>query len=343
MASKSGSSEKFTTALKAQAEARQRQKAGVTQRDQSQSILQPDDVAGAYDAARVLFTTLGGKARPITRDDLLAFQATAQQLGKRFKGGITAKQVIDLSIPAALKRAHQQIHTGFPVTYKGGRVQFQTNAGPDSNHQRHMVTIEFMNYDACVASPAAPKDIVKQMLTGAIKMDCNCEDWRYRLRYIATKGKYAAGPWFESGFPKITNPLLHGVGCKHVLRIAQSIISSPTFKNYAIGMIANGRKSVERTVVNEKVKNMKAFRDAMKGESHRQRAIKTTEQKRAQRQAQPSHQRQVEARRAMRQAAAQKPAAQNRVTDAKFIQMLMQGGFSQAAAQAALAAAKATT
>lgn len=343
MPAKAGTPERILTAAKAQAEARQRQKDGVTQRDSSKVILAPDDVAGAYDMARLLFTTLGGKTRPITRDDLLAFQATAKQLGKRFKGGITARQVIDLSIEAARKRAHRQIHTGYPVTYTGGRVQFQTNAGPDSQHQRHMVTIEFMNYDACVVSPVAPKDIVKQMLQGAIKMDCNCEDWRYRLRYIATKGKYAAGPWFESGFPKITNPLLHGVGCKHVLRVAKIILDSPTFKNYAIAMISKGRESVERRVAKEKVKDMKGFREALAKESHKQRAIKTTQEKRAQRQAQPSYQRQVAARKAMRDAAAAKPVAKQRVPDAKFIQMLLQAGFNEQAAQAALAAAKAAS
>lgn len=333
----------FTTAAKAAQEARSRQKAGVLQRDQSKVILAPDDVAGAYDAARVLFTTLGGKARPITMDDLKAFQATAQQLGKRFKGGITARQVIDLSMAEPLKRAHQQIHTGFPVTYRGGRVNFQTNAGPGSQHQRHMITIEFMNYEACVASPMAPKGVVKQMLGGPIKIDCNCEDWRYRLRYIATKGKYAAGPWFESGFPKITNPMLNGVGCKHVLRVAQVILASPTFKNYAIGMLEAGRASVERKNKTEKVKDMDAFRDALRKESHKQRAIKTTTEKRTQRQAQPSYQRQLEAQRAMRAKAAKKPAATIRVSDARFVQMLIQGGFSQAAAQAALAAAKAAS
>lgn len=332
----------FTTAVKAQQEARARHAESVREREQSRVILSPDDVAGAYDAARVLFTTLGGKARPITADDLKAFQATAQQLGKKFKGGITAKQVIDLSMPDALKRAHQQIHTGFPVTNRGGRVQFQTNAGPDSKHRRHMVVIDFMNFEACVASPVAPKDIVKQMLRGPIKLDCNCEDWRYRLRFIATKGKYAAGPWFENGFPKITNPLLHGVGCKHSLRIAQLILHSPTFKNYAIKMIAGARGTVERKAQNQKVKDMEAFRQAQAKESYKQRAIKTSQEKRAQRQAQPSYQRQLEAQRAMRAKAASKPAAQARVSDAKFIQMLMQGGFSQAAAQAALAAAKAT-
>lgn len=333
----------FTTAAKAQQEARQRQQAGVQQRDQSPIILSPDDVAGAYDAARVLFTTLGGKPRPITYDDLKAFQATAQQLGKKFKGGITARQVIDLSMPGPLKRAHQQIHTGFPVTYRGSRVQFQTNAGPDSQHQRHMATVEFMNFEACVASPAAPKDIVKQMLTGPIKLDCNCEDWRYRLRYIATKGKYAAGPWFETGFPKVTNPLLLGVGCKHVLRVAQLILHSPTFKAYAIKMISDARTSVERKTKSQKAKEMEAFREALSKENYRQRAIKTTAEKRAQRQAQPSYLRQVEARRAMREQAKKKSTAQIRVSDARFVQMLMQAGFSEAAAQAALAAAKATS
>jgi hypothetical protein len=340
MADEPGSAQRFISADKLQAHARQHQKAGVSQRDTSNQILAPDDVAGAYDAARILLTTLGGKPRPITRDDLLAFQATAKQLGKRFKGGITAKQVIDLSLPAARERARQQIHTGFPVTARGGRVTFQTNAGPESQSSHHMVVIEFMNFDACVASPVEPKNIVKQMLNGPIKLDCNCEDWRYRLRYMATKGKYAAGPWYESGFPKITNPLLLGVGCKHSLRVATLITSSPTFKTYATNLLTKARNSVERKKVNTHVKDMKDFANALKKESSRQKAIKTTEEKRAQRQAQPSYQRQVEARKAMKAAAAKKPIAQQRVPDAKFLQMLMQAGFSQAAAQAALAAAK---
>lgn len=340
MADKPGSEDRYVSAAKLQAEARQHLKVGVTQRETSKVILAPDDVAGAYDAARILLTTLGGRPRPITRDDLLAFQATAKLLGKRFKGGVTAKQVIDLSIPAARERARQQIHTGFPVTAKGGRVTFQTNAGPDSKSSHHMVVIEFMNFDACVVSPVEPKNIVKQMLAGPIKIDCNCEDWRYRLRYIATKGKYAAGPWFESGFPKITNPLLHGVGCKHVLRVATLINASPTFKNYAINLLSKARNSVERKLANTHVKDMRKFADGLKKESSRQKSLKTTEEKRAQRSAQPAYQRQVAARQAMKAAAAKKPIAQQRVPDAKFLQMLMQAGFSQAAAQAALAAAK---
>jgi hypothetical protein len=329
------------SAAKVQAYARQRLKEGVAQRDGSDVILAPDDVAGAYDAARVLLTTLGGQVRPITRDDLLAFQASAQQLGKRFKGGITAKQVIDLSMPIARQRTQRQIHTAFPVTAKGGRILFQTNAGPDSKHRHHTVTVEFLNFDACVASPVAAKSIVPQLLKGAIKIDCDCEDWRYRLRYMATKGKYAAGPWFETGFPKITNPLLHGVGCKHVLRVCVLITGSPTFKTHAIGLIDKARQSVERKVANVHVKNMKAFQDAARKESSRQRQVKTTGEKKAQRLAQPSYQRQLAARKKMREATAKKPVAQKRVPDAKFIQMLMQGGFSQAAAQSALAAAKA--
>lgn len=130
MADKPGSEDRYISAAKLQAEARQHLKVGVTQRETSKVILAPDDVAGAYDAARILLTTLGGRPRPITRDDLLAFQATAKLLGKRFKGGVTAKQVIDLSIPAARERARQQIHTGFPVTAKGGRVTFRRTPAP---------------------------------------------------------------------------------------------------------------------------------------------------------------------------------------------------------------------
>ncbi|APQ14628.1 hypothetical protein BJP27_24590 (plasmid) [Pseudomonas oryzihabitans] len=333
----------LVSAQAAQRETNAKHRAGVAQREQSGIILSPDDVAGAYDTSRVLLTTLGGKVRAITRDDLLAFQASARLLGKKFKGGITAKQVIDLSLPAPLQKAHREIHTATPFQYKGGRVKVQTNAGPGSQHRRHVVTVEFMNYEAAVASPAAASGIVKQMLIGPIKLDCDCEDWRYRLRFIATQGKYAAGPWFEHGYPKETNPLLMGVGCKHVLRVCQSIRSSPTFKSYATRMIEVGRQSVERRAVTTKVKDLKAFEKAHKGESHRQRAVKTSQQKRDQRAAQPSYQRQLQAARERRANSASKTAAKTPVSDAKFLANLRAMGFTDAQAQAALAATKSAT
>ena len=337
----------FQTSATAQKEARERLREGIDQRSKSKILLSPDEAGGDYDMARALVTSMGKQGlRPITYDDLKVFQANVRLLGKRFKGGITAKQVIDLSMPGPRERAQKQIHTAMPITYRGGRVMFQTNAGPDSKHKYHTVTVELMNYEACVASPIDPRKVVSELLKGKIKLDCGCEFWRYTLRYIATTGRYAAGPWFENSFPKQTNPMLLGVGCKHVLRVMQVISSSSTFKNYAVRMIEQGRTSVERTTRNTKLKEMQEFAKKHKSEDSRKRQIKTSADKKVQRQAQPSYQRQQAARKAhaeLNKQAKAKPAATKVVNETKQVAMMMESfGWTREQAMAAISASKAT-
>lgn len=270
------------SAAKLVADAKRFRDEGIAQRARSGILISPDELSGEYDASRLLATSFGGRGlRAITQDDLRTFRQLANELGQKFVGGITAKQVIDHSTPDARARAGKQIHTAIPVRYKGGRVTFTTNAGPESKHRRHSVVVDFMDYDACVVSPADSKKLASELVKGKIKIDCDCEDWRYRLRYIATVGRYAAGPWLESSYPKITNPLLYGVGCKHVLRVMVLVNQSPTFKLYASKMIDFGRKDVERKTKTIKVKEQDEFEKLLRKESYRQRQVKTTEEKRA--------------------------------------------------------------
>ena len=83
------------------AEARRRAAEELKQRKGATTILTPEDVRGEYDAGRLLMTTLGGAPRVLTNDDLRQFAHQAKQLGKRFTGGITARQVIDMSLAEA--------------------------------------------------------------------------------------------------------------------------------------------------------------------------------------------------------------------------------------------------
>jgi hypothetical protein len=269
---------------KALKEAVARHKSGVSDRSVSDILISPDEIAGAYDLQRNLLTTLGGNGhRPITPSDIEAFAATARLLGKKAIGGITAQRMLDTSMPGPRERAHKEIHTAIPIQARGGTVTFQTNAGPKSIHRRHMVRIVFLEFENCVVNPAEPKSAVTKMLKGKLKIDCNCEDWRYRLRYIATIGGWEAGPWFESAYPKITNPLLHGCGCKHALRVMTSILGSPTFKSYAIKMITDARTAVERVKSNNTVKAMKEYADKLAKESYRQRRVVSSDDKKAER------------------------------------------------------------
>jgi hypothetical protein len=189
------------------------------------------------DAAKLLFTTLGGQVRPITLDDLRQFEHNARKLGDRFKGGITARGVVDASLEIDRQRANKQIHTAVVMSAKAGLLHFVTNAGPDSEDVRHHVHVEFPAFASFAANPQDPKRLARAMLNGALKFDCDCGRFRFWFRFIATKGRFVHGR-LETGYPKIRNPGLTGVSCKHGLRVMQAVLTDPNALAQTAKMIA---------------------------------------------------------------------------------------------------------
>lgn len=220
------------------AESDRARKAETVQRAEARNILGTDTIRDKdISAAKLLMTTLGGELRAITRDDLETFAANVRKLGKRFKGGITAKGVIDFSLQVDRDRANEQIRTAVVVRAQAGRLHFITNAGPGSPDLRHHVHVEFPTFKALSASPQDPRKLAKTMLEGPLAFDCDCGRHRYWFRFIATKGGFAAGRP-ETGFPKIRNPKLVGVACKHALRVMPALLKDPTVRAQAAKMIA---------------------------------------------------------------------------------------------------------
>ena len=229
---------------------REREAAGKAPADKN-IILTEREVRGEWDASRVLFTTLGGQARPITAEDLATFRHNMRQAERRFKGGkgITARQVIDLASGTPLRyvspgqpasdidKARREITMGVPVSAINGTIRFITNAGPDSKVRRHHVVVNLHEFETAAAQLAAtpndgkggktPKQIANWLRKQKLSFDCSCERHRYFFRYVATIGGFAAGRK-ETGFPKIRNPRLMGVACKHVLRVMTELESSNT-------------------------------------------------------------------------------------------------------------------
>lgn len=235
------------------AEARARAAEDRQQRQAAPNILNPNEVRGDYDAGRMLMTTLGGEVRPITADDLAQFRHNARVAGQRFTGGVTARQVIDMSLSADRDRARRQITMAVPSAARGVRssnrqvsaleVRFITNAGPDSDVSRHHVTVEFTGYQTAIASGAeSVSRAAARLRKEGIRFDCDCGRHRYWFRYIATLGRYNAGRP-ETGFPKIRNPQLHGVACKHVLRVMSEIEGGSTVQAFLSRAIDKGRQS----------------------------------------------------------------------------------------------------
>ncbi len=236
---------------RAKADADRRAAAGTG--DQS-VILKPQDVRGDYDAARLLATTLGGKLRALTSDDLAAFRHNADLLGKRFRGGVTPRNVIDMSETVDRRRAREQITMAVPVSARGLKdnsrkidrleVRFLTNASKDSPDDRHHVTVEFMGYPVALASGAkrSAAKAASIMRRENVRFDCDCGRHTFWYRYLATIGNYNAGRP-ENGYPKIRNPNLAGMACKHVLRVMSEIEASGFVLSFLTRAIEKGRRS----------------------------------------------------------------------------------------------------
>ena len=235
------------------AEAKQLERQDALQRKTAPRILSPKEMQGEYDAARLLTTTLGtadGVPRELTADDLAAFRQNARELGNKFKGGITARQAIDLSLKIDRDRARREITVAVPSAaralrqgrnIKGLEVRFVTNASKKYGATKHFVNVEFTGYATAIASGAMSEaKAASLMRKQGIRFDCDCGRHTYWYRYLATVGNYNYGR-SENGYPKIRNPRLTGIACKHVLRVMAEIEGSAMVQNFLTRAITKGR------------------------------------------------------------------------------------------------------
>lgn len=244
-------------------DANARAKSDATQREAAGNapksvILNANDVTGEYDAYRALKTTLGGGGKvEITIDHIKAFQHNIRMVKKNFTSGIRARQVIDLSLKDDVKRSNEQIRMAVPVTAGkepgtggGALVRFMTNAGGTTeNVTHHHVLVNFMDFSK-IASSGAHGDARKsaeKLRKQPLKIECTCGRWRFWLRYIATIGGFNAGR-DETGFPKIRNPGLSGVACKHILRVMHEVESSPSVLAFLERLIKKARERDDNKV-----------------------------------------------------------------------------------------------
>lgn len=172
------------------------------------------------------------------------FQTALKHLGKSYRvagiaGGIRARTVINRSRGIDIKRCREEIPHAKPVSVdKFGVVRFWVSASGKYGDTSHYVVVQFLNFSAATAGHAGLNDV----LNGALKFDCDCGRHRFWYRYIATVGGFNYGRG-ESGFPKIRNPDLRGLGCKHVLRVMLVIEKSAAFRAFMKQAIERYRKS----------------------------------------------------------------------------------------------------
>lgn len=267
------------------------------------TLLKPDEVAGEYLLERGLMTTLGGVARPITYDDLKHFQRNVSALRKdaskrKLLGGIRAKQAIDRSWSADVARAQREIPMANPAAYRavtetGGQsttlvVTFMTSAGPESDRTHHTCNVQFLDFGAMVASPAKADVMAAELAKSRLKFECSCGRFKYWLRYLCTQLEVCYGRT-ENAFPKIRNPSLGGMACKHLLRVMQTIRSSGAFKAYAARTIQKFRDDISHVAGVERIADQREFERQRKADSYARRRVESAEMRKARLQRQPGY------------------------------------------------------
>lgn len=221
-------------------------------------ILTPQDIlSGKWDASKVLVTTIGGVKRPINQNDIRAFKENIKTAQRKLENGVTARQVINMSDNATIKRASEQIRTAVATKANKGKIRFITSAGGTTKGvSRHHVIVEFLGYDReAVSGAESPRKSALRMRRGTLKMDCDCKSWRYWYRYIATIGGFNAGR-AERGYPKVTNAKLVGMGCKHIIRVMNEIERGAGTLNFLVKLMTKAKKSTERVNLNESQKSI---------------------------------------------------------------------------------------
>lgn len=227
-----------------QLNARRRQE--LESRQRASTILHPGEVASGLSPVRMLQTTLGGVLRPITAKDLAHFRKAVAGLGEQARPGITASEALSLSRLQDIKRATEEIRYSLPSSLVGGRVHFVTSSGPLSKVARHHVNVEFVQYAAALARPGTVAQSALWLAKeSAVKVECDCEHFRYFLRFVATAGGWVAGR-AEHGFPKVRNPSLDGACCKHLARVLTDLQRSVGLRQRIAQMIEADRARIDK-------------------------------------------------------------------------------------------------
>lgn len=180
--------------------------------------------------------SLGRKSKDgvfFSLDELKSFEKSRDALKDAFKSkekGITYHQLISHCRAADVQRANNRgpaaqdgsgITTATFIGLSHNVARVSVKASRISKHDHHRVKIRFEGWqdalEALEDTPESELETAKNLCAGMVSIDCDCGRHQYWYRYIATAGSFAITPPAEYAYPKIRNPKLEGVACKHVI------------------------------------------------------------------------------------------------------------------------------
>lgn len=227
-------------------ENKRRSQVGEADQKGKRVLLTPADIeqGASYDIKHVFMTTLGGELRAMNEEDFKAFRRNIELLQNQYAKGIKVNDVITLARPIDIQRCNREIHLAMPTAFNAetATVRFMTNASGKHGKTEHHQYVEFTQLTPLISSAnELQHSNVQKAVKGKIKFECSCGRHTYWYRYIASVGGFGHGRQ-ETGYPKIRNPNLIGVACKHALRVMQYILS-PMFTTYIMKQLEKARKA----------------------------------------------------------------------------------------------------
>jgi len=175
---------------------------------------------------------------------------------KKRRGGVTGITWLEIAgrsssirIDRASNRSNDRrgISKASLLGIRANIITLRVKASEKSVHQEHRVKIRLEEWDELLADADGTdkgyQKAAKYACAGRVSFDCDCGDHQYRYRYMATLGNYCLAPPKEFAFPKIRNPELTGLACKHVIKSMSMLQSVVWQRALAKQMEIQARKS----------------------------------------------------------------------------------------------------
>lgn len=178
----------------------------------------------------------------ISHAELKRFVAKSKALGREItSNGITAKEILRFAKNIDIKRANEQIHYAVPLNMSHYVMTIRTQASNLYGATSHQIKIEFKDKNKALAVTIEKTSLIaaKVLAAGKIAFDCDCGRHSYWYRYIAQAGGWSYGKK-EIRAPNIRNKPLRGVACKHIVRVANELLSSRAIHNMLAKFLENG-------------------------------------------------------------------------------------------------------
>lgn len=221
-----------------------------------------------------------------TVDDLKQFEKSARAARQKYdssRDGIRYAQLIAGSRDIDIKRANNRSGDGRGITratlsaINANQIQVRVKASSVSVHEEHRVKIRLEEWDNHLLDPPdrSYQKAVKSACAGRLSFDCSCGRHQYWYRYIATVGRYAITPPKEFSYPKIRNPNLKGVACKHVLKAAV-MLQSAVWHNL---LVPHMKSQAKRISFGDDSKYARNFTEEEKQQGAKNRSTQINQQK----------------------------------------------------------------